>query len=84
MHQNLALAGLGNINHLLDHVVGVLVLHHGVQRRARAVGVCGADLLDEEGSLRPVGVLDTLLHHVGGELVLGEVQHLAAHTRHYK
>ena len=42
----------------------------------------GADFVDEEGSLGSAGVLDTLLHHVGRELVLGEGQHLAAHSRH--
>lgn len=30
VHDDLALRWLGNIDHLLHHVVGVLVLHHGV------------------------------------------------------
>lgn len=30
VHYDLALGGLGHVDHLLHHVVGVLVLHHGV------------------------------------------------------
>ena len=60
----------GGVDHLLHHVVGVLVLHHGVQGRAWAVRVGRAHLLDQEGSLGPVGVLDASLHHVTGDLVL--------------
>ena len=70
VHKDLPLTRLRHINHLLHHVVGVLILHHRVQGGAGAVGVGGADLLDQEGSLRPVGVLDALLHHIAGELVL--------------
>ena len=75
MHQNLALALLCHVYHLLYHVVCVLVLHHDVERRAGTVRVGGADLLYEEGSLLPGGILDALLHHVAGKLVLGEVQY---------
>lgn len=39
VHQDLALAGLGHVYHLLDHVVGVLVLHHDVQGGGRTVTV---------------------------------------------
>ena len=78
MHQDLSLTRLRNVDHLLDDVVGVLVLHHDVQRRGGTVGVGGADLLDEESSLLPGGVLDTLLHHVTGKLVLREVQNFPA------
>ena len=81
MHQNLALAGLGNINHLLDHIVGVLILHHDVERGAGTVGVGGADLLDEDSSLRSVSILNTLLHHVAGELVLRQMQYFSSNTR---
>ena len=70
VHEDLPLTRLGHVNHLLHHVVGVLVLHHGVQGRAGAVRVGRAHLLDQEGPLGPVGVLDALLHHVAGELVL--------------
>ena len=38
------LTGLSDIDHLLDDVVGVLVLHHDVQRRGGRVAVDGADL----------------------------------------
>ena len=31
VHEDLALAGLCHIYHLLDHVVGILVLHHDMQ-----------------------------------------------------
>jgi hypothetical protein len=39
VHENLPLAGLGHVNHLLDHVVGVLVLHHDVQGGGGTVAV---------------------------------------------
>ena len=32
VHENLPLAGLCDVDHLLHDVVGVLVLHHDVQR----------------------------------------------------
>ena len=84
VHQDLPLTGLGHVDHLLDDVVGVLVLHHDVQGRAGTVRVGGADLLYEEGPLLPGGVLDALLHDVAGELVLGEVQHLSSHSGNWK
>ena len=59
MHQDLPLAGLRHVDHLLDHVVGVLVLHHDVQGGARAVGVGGAHFLYQHGSLCSVGILYT-------------------------
>ena len=31
VHEDFSLVGLSNIDHLLHHVVGVLILHHGVQ-----------------------------------------------------
>lgn len=30
VHDNLPLTRLSHINHLLDHIVGILILHHGV------------------------------------------------------
>ncbi len=39
-------------------------------------------LVYECGALYAAGVLDALLHHVAGELVLGEVQHLPPHSAH--
>ena len=57
VHQDLALAGLRHVDHLLDDVVGVLVLHHDVQRRTRAVGVGSADFFYQNGSLCSVGIL---------------------------
>jgi len=36
VHQGLALASLGHVDHLLHHVVGVLVLHHCLQSVAAA------------------------------------------------
>ena len=32
VHENLALLRLGHVDHFLHHVVGKLVLHHGLQR----------------------------------------------------
>ena len=80
MHQDLPLAGLRHVDHLLDHVVGVLVLHHDVQCRGGTVGVGSADLLNEEGSLLPGGVLDAFLDHVAGKLVLRQVENLSSHS----
>ena len=31
VHEDFSLVGLSHIDHLLHHVVGVLILHHGVQ-----------------------------------------------------
>lgn len=31
VHEDLPLIGLRHVNHLLDHVIGVLILHHDVQ-----------------------------------------------------
>ena len=42
------LAGLGDVDHLLDDVVGVLVLHHDVQRRGGAVAVHRAHLRETQ------------------------------------
>ena len=70
VHEDLPLTRLRHVNHLLHHVVGVLVLHHRVQGGAGAVRVGGAHLFDQEGSLGPVGVLDALLHHIAGEFML--------------
>ena len=39
-----------------------------------------ADFIDKKGSFWSAGVLDALLHHVGGELVLGQRQHLSANS----
>ena len=80
MHQDLPLTGLGHVDHLLNDVVGVLVLHHDVQRRGGAVRVGGADLLYEESPLLSGGVLDALLHHIAGKLVLGQVENLSSHS----
>ena len=80
VHQDLPLTGLRHVDHLLDDVVGVLVLHHDVQRRGGTVGVGSADLLDEESSLLPGGVLDTFLHHVAGKLVLRQVEDLPSYS----
>ena len=38
-----------------------------------------ADFIDEDGAVGPARVLHALLHHVAGELVLGQVEHLATH-----
>lgn len=97
-HQLLQLCGLRDIDHFLDHIVGILVLHHYVQGAIEEwvnaikfhegiVKTCqdslvveGADLIDESCTLSASGVGHALLHHVGGELVLGQHQDLAAYT----
>ncbi len=81
-HELLAHGLLGNIEHLLDDVVGELVLHHGPQHRVRVGGRragagwghwCGTvllqDLVDEELTLVATGIGHSLLHNVAGELV---------------
>ena len=84
MHQDLPLTGLRHVDHLLDDVVGVLVLHHDVQCRGGTVRVRRADLLDEEGSLLPGSVLDALLDDVAGKLVLRQVENLSSHSANWK
>ena len=84
MHQDLPLTRLRHVDHLLDDVVGVLVLHHDVQRRGGTVGVSSADLLDEESSLLPGSVLDAFLHYVTGKLVLRQVENLSSHSANCK
>ena len=83
VHEDLALGGLGHVDHLLNDIVGVLVLHHDVEGGGGAVAVDGAHLLNEGGALPPAGVLHALLHHVAGKLVLGQVQHLPTHSAHW-
>ena len=31
VHEHLALAGLGHVDHLLNNIVGKLILHHNIQ-----------------------------------------------------
>ena len=63
MHDDLALGRLCHVDHPLDNVVGVLVLHHGVQGAVGAV-LLAAHLVDEQGPLSTRRVDHTLLHHV--------------------
>ena len=57
------------VNHLLDHVVAVLVLDHGAKE-----GVLLTHLRYQSTPLLTASITHTLLHHVAGELVLGEHQ----------
>ena len=82
VHENLPLAGLGHIDHLLHDIIGILVLHHDVEGGGGTVAVHRAHLLNQLGALNPARVLHALLHHVAGKLVLGQVEDLAAHRAH--
>ena len=82
VHENLPLAGLGHIDHLLHDIIGILVLHHDVEGGGGTVAVHRAHLLNQLGALNPSRVLHALLHHVAGKLVLGQVEDLAAHRAH--
>lgn len=73
VHENLSLAWFCHVYHLLYHIVGVLILHHDVERRGGAVTAGTTDFLYQNRSLRSGRVLDTLLYNVTGKLVLGQV-----------
>lgn len=66
MHDDLALGRLRHVDHPLDNVVGILVLHHGVQGTVGAV-LLAAHLVDEQGPLGTGRVDDALLHHVAAD-----------------
>jgi len=66
VHDDLALRRLRHVDHPLHHVVGVLVLHHGVQGAVRAV-LLAAHLVNEQGPLGARRVDHTLLHHVAAD-----------------
>ena len=59
----------GSVDHLLHHVVAVLVLDHGSEE-----GVLLAHLSYQSAPLLTACIAHTLLHHVTCELVLGEHQ----------
>ena len=56
----LPLLHVTHLNHLLDDVVGELVLHHAEERAV----VEAAHLLDEHGALRSTRVSHALLHNI--------------------
>lgn len=66
VHYDLALGRLGHVNHLLHHVVGVLVLHHGVQGAVGPV-LLAAHLVDQQSPLGTRRVDHTFLHNVAEE-----------------
>ena len=55
------------VNHFLHHVVAVLVLDHGAEG-----GVLLAHLSYQSAPLLTARIAHAFLHHVAGELVLGE------------
>lgn len=50
VHDDFALGGLGHVDHPLHHVVGVLILHHGVEGAVGAV-LLAAHLVNQQGPL---------------------------------
>lgn len=85
-HDCSTLALVTHVDHLLHHVVGIRVSDHGLQH-AVSLGIDGVLQIEGDVDDGPdhlvavllVGVLQTLLHHIGGELVLGEVQQVGLH-----
>ena len=76
-----ALALIAHVNHFLHHVVGVGVAHHRLEHAVALVvdGVGGVegvvdDAPDHLVAVAARSVLQALLHHVGGKLVLREVE----------
>ena len=69
-HQNRQVRLARRLDHLLHHVVPVLVLDHRAQR-----GLVRTYLRYEASPLITRRVGDALLHHIAGELVLGQHQH---------
>lgn len=71
MHDDFTLGRFGHVDHSLDDVVCVLVLHHGVQGAVGPVFLA-AHLVYEQSSLGPGRMDHTLFHNVtgGGEKLI--------------
>lgn len=65
MHDDFTLGRFGHVDHSLDDVVCVLVLHHGVQGAVGPVFLA-AHLVYEQSSLGPGRMDHTLFHNVTG------------------
>lgn len=63
MHDDFTLSRFRHINHSLDDIVGILVLHHGVQGAVGAIFLA-AHLVYQQSSLCARGVDHTLLHNI--------------------
>lgn len=63
VHDDFALSGFCHVYHSLDNVVGVLVLHHGVQGAVGPIFLA-AHFVYQESSLCTRGVDHTLLHYI--------------------
>ena len=63
MHDDFALSRFCHVNHSLDDIVGVLVLHHGVQGAVGPV-LLAAHFIYQQSSLRTRRVDHTLLHNI--------------------
>lgn len=70
VHNYFALSWFCHVNHSLDNIVGILVLHHGVQGAVRPI-LLAAHFIDQKSSLRAGRVDDTLLHDIAEILKKG-------------
>ena len=72
---------------LLDDVVAISVLHHLVEGAVHVLHavfvVVQQDLIDNFFAVLLAAVLQALLHHVAGELVVAQVYHVALYAPHY-
>jgi len=80
VHQDLPLACLCNVDHLLNHIVSILVFHHDIQRGSGTVRVGGANFFNKDCALGSGGVFTTFFNNIACKLVLREVKHLAANS----
>lgn len=82
-NEDITLLAVHDIQHLLDHIVGKLVLHHQHQGR-RAIGSDGNHFFDKSLAISLGSVGDTLFDHVAGKLVLAQHQNLSHHLGDHK
>jgi hypothetical protein len=81
-HDGRTLTLVADINDLLHDIIGIGIAHHGLQHAVTGLGIHGTvqvegdvdDGPDHLVAIALVGVLETLLNNVRGELVLGEIQ----------
>ena len=65
VHERFALVGLGHVNHLLDHVIRVLVLHHRVQ---------GTGSIAKRSSIYISYIISKILLMMTGLLLFGDIE----------
>ena len=63
-------------------VVTLKLGNHYCNKSMREGETIDTNLINKDSFLHLGGVLDTLLNHIAGKLVLGEVEHFAADAVH--